>query len=83
MKLIKMAYTKWEGRTTFYTETEYKNLMQSTEEQEKGDVVEVDATPQNLVIVLSTVLYVEYNLDAAKLTDAQLITWGTKLGYLF
>ena len=79
---MKRSYTMYEGLISWYTKGRYKDLMQSSDEQGKGDVIEVPTNRNNLLDALFQLL-AEEDINPKKLSTEELLAWGKKLEYVF
>ena len=82
-KTMRRDYTMYEGLINWYTKNEYKDLMQSSDEQGKGDVIEVPATKTNILDAVGQTVSCNYGVDPDGLSKNELLVLAKKLGYLF
>lgn len=70
------------GLVSYYTVSSLNDLMNSTDEQTKGDIISVDANRDNIIDAIGAILFADYNLIPDELSDEQLIEHAKKLGYI-
>ena len=82
MKSLKRERTMYNCQASYYTVNSLNDLKKSTDEKTKGDIISVAVVRDNLIDAIGSILFVDYDLNPDKLSDAQLINWAKKLGYI-